>query len=196
MNYHGIVKDDMNNGQGMRVTVFLSGCNHRCKGCQNPETWDNNSGVPFTDENMETILEFASDPYITGLTLSGGDPLNIKNLTGFDSTTKTKSEWSSLRICKAFKERYPKKNIWVYTGYTFEELEDLSYVFADMNNAENGYPYDHLEELMSLIDVLVDGRFDEKLADSNYHWAGSTNQRVINIPESWGTGVVTEIDEY
>ena len=113
MNYHDIKHDDMLNGDGIRVTLFVSGCCHRCKGCHNPETWDKNSGMFFDEKAINEIFEELSKDYISGLTLSGGDPL-------FPGNRFTVTE-----LCKEIKNRYPNKTIWLYTGYLYEEIKDL-----------------------------------------------------------------------
>ena len=113
MNYHNILHDNMLNGEGLRVVLFVSGCERHCKGCQNPETWDKNSGIPFGAEEVAEILMELSEPYTAGLTLVGGEPLlpcNVPLLT---------------ELCKACKEEYPDKNIWCYTGFKYEEVKDL-----------------------------------------------------------------------
>lgn len=113
MNYHNINHNDMLNGDGIRVTLFVSGCNHHCKGCQNPQTWDYNSGILFDEDAKEEIFEELSKDYISGLTLSGGDPLAPQNREEI------------LKLCKEVKEKFPTKNIWCYTGYLYDQVKDL-----------------------------------------------------------------------
>ncbi|MZL32261.1 anaerobic ribonucleoside-triphosphate reductase activating protein [Blautia wexlerae] len=155
MNYHDIKHDDMNNGPGLRVTLFVSGCDHYCNGCQNPETWDTKSGIPFDDTAIEEIFEQLNNDYISGITFSGGDPLNANN---------------RVEVCSLIHQirlKYGKsKSIWIYTGYTWEEIVNT------------------LTPVLLGVDVLIDGMFDKDLADVNYHWAGSTNQRVIDVQRS------------
>ncbi len=146
LKYHQILHDDMRNGDGLRVVLFVSGCNHYCKNCQNPVTWDPNDGLEFDNDALTEICVQLSKDYIAGITLSGGDPLYPGNR---EDITK---------LCKFLKDAFPKKNIWCYTGFLFEQVKDLP--------------------VMQYIDVLVDGPFIQKLADVNYHWCGSTNQRV------------------
>ena len=113
MNYHNILHDNMLNGEGLRVVLFVSGCERHCKGCQNPETWDKNSGIPFGAEEVAEIFMELSEPYIAGLTLVGGEPFmpyNVPLLT---------------ELCKACKEEYPDKTIWCYTGFKYEEVKGL-----------------------------------------------------------------------
>lgn len=152
MRYHNITKDDMLNGDGLRVVLWLSGCEHGCPGCQNPITWDLNSGLIFDGDAWSEIKELLEKDYISGLTLSGGDPLHHMNREDV------------LELCKMTKHFFPNKTIWLYTGYLWEEIEHL--------------------EILDYIDVLVDGPFKKELADVTYHWAGSTNQRVIDVQES------------
>lgn len=113
MRYHNITKDDMLNGDGLRVVLWLAGCSHHCKGCQNPITWDPEGGIPFDDEAKEEIFEQLSKPYISGLTFSGGDPLHEKN------------RMESAALAKEVKAKFPGKNIWLYTGYVWEKICDL-----------------------------------------------------------------------
>ena len=160
MNYHDIRTDDMLNGSGLRVVIFVSGCTHNCPGCHNPQTHDFNSGVEFDNDAMEQIMEYVSKDHISGITLSGGDPLHPRNIDDI------------CNICSVVKSEYPNKNIWCYTGYTLEELKKRS--------CEEVV----LLEALSYIDVLVEGRFKIDLLDRNYPWAGSTNQRVIDLKES------------
>lgn len=157
MNYHDIKKDNMLNGNGIRCVLFVSGCSHHCKKCQNPETWDSNSGIPFDKSAKKEIDKELEKDYISGLTLSGGDPLNEHNLDDI------------LQLVKDVKTKFPKKDIWIYTGYTYEELQQDS---KDMEKRR---------EILSYCDVLVDGKFKEEKADINYPFAGSTNQRVIQL---------------
>lgn len=156
MNYHNIIHDDMNNGNGIRVTVFLSGCSHHCKDCQNPQTWNKYSGIEFDDKAKEEIFNELSKDYIKGITFSGGDPL-------YDSNS-----YEVFLLCQEIKEKFPTKDIWLYTGYTFEEIKKVREKF----------------KVITMIDVLVDGKFDYKLKNVNLHWVGSSNQRVINVQET------------
>lgn len=155
MNYHKIITDDQLNGDGLRVVLFVSGCDHHCKGCQNPQTWDQNSGQEFTNKEKEKILQMLSEDYISGITLSGGDPLYSANIDCIYD------------LIKSIRNKYGiTKDIWLYTGYKFEDVLSFS------------------KELIKNIDVLVDGEFIEELADKKYKWAGSTNQRVIDVQQS------------
>lgn len=157
MNYHDITTDDMLNGDGLRVVLWVSGCTVRCKNCQNPQTWDFNSGIPFTEESMDEIIDNLNKSYITGLTLTGGHPLESANL----STIKT--------IVKTVKSRFPNKTIWLYTGFTWEEIKE-SYIF--------------FWDTLSNVDVLVDGRYVDELRDITLPFRGSSNQRIIDVQQS------------
>lgn len=153
MNYHNIVKDDFRNGDGIRTTVFLSGCEHKCSGCHNPETWNKDSGIPFDDAAKQEIKDTLQKSYVTGVTFSGGDPLatfNREEVTTF---------------IEELKEEFPDKTFWIYTGYTKEQLQQQS--------------PEIWERLESIIDVIVEGKFEIDKLDVNYPWAGSTNQRVL-----------------
>lgn len=142
----------MLNGDGLRVVLWVSGCEHMCKGCQNQETWDSNSGIVYDAAAEEEIFSYLARDYIDGLTLSGGDPLHPSDIGEL------------YRLVKRAKETYPEKTVWLYTGCHWNEVKGLP--------------------LMRYVDVVVDGPFVETLADVNYHWAGSTNQRVIDVPQS------------
>lgn len=176
-NYHDIVHDDMSNGDGLRVVLFLSGCNHGCPGCQNQNTWSRHSGIPFTDWEKAEVYSQLEKDYIQGITFSGGDPLY-----------KWNRESVGL-IIDEIKSLYPDKDIWLYTGYQFS--------FDD-----NGIPY--FEEVcpwkqeketfqlewISKVDVLIDGPFISEIRNSDIkkgclpHWRGSSNQRVIDVNKS------------
>lgn len=154
MNYHNIKHDDMLNGEGIRVTLFVSGCFHGCPGCHNPETHSINSGIPFDEKAVKEIFTELKKDYISGITFSGGDPLNPNNIEMI------------YHLCKIIRENFPEKNIWLYTGYVYEYLR------------EKEYP------ILNYIDVLVDGEFIENLKDPNLKWCGSSNQRIIDVQKS------------
>lgn len=156
MNYHNIEKDSMLNGPGLRVVLWLAGCEHHCKNCQNPVTWDPDGGLYFGPEALAEIFDELSKPYISGITFSGGDPLHKANRV------------EVLTLANSIKSLYPNKTIWLYTGYDWEQIHRLPGI-------EN-------------IDVIVDGRFEQDLANINYPWAGSTNQRVIDVKKSLECG--------
>ena len=134
MNYHNIKHDDMNNGDGIRVTLFVSGCNHHCKGCQNPQTWSVNGGILFDSGALNEICAELDKDYISGLTLSGGDPLHPAN---HDTITE---------ICKKVKYLYPHKTIWLYTGYKYEDVCDLDV----MNYIDVLVDGEYIEELRDI----------------------------------------------
>lgn len=149
MNYHNITKDDMLNGDGLRVVLWVSGCSHGCIGCHNRITWDPDGGLLFDDAAKEELFYELEKDYISGLTLSGGDPLFPGNRESIAS------------LVKEVKEKYPDKTIWLYTGYTWEDISTLP--------------------LLQYVDILVDGKFVESLKDAKLHWRGSSNQRVIDV---------------
>ena len=156
MNYHNIKTDDMLNGDGLRVTCWVSGCSIGCFNCYNPQTWDFNSGIPFTDDTMQEILYDLSKPYIKGFTLSGGHPLDPINAP------------EVLKIVKRVKMVFPNKDIWIYSGYVWEDI---------IKN-------DTLKEILKRTDVLVDGAYIDELRDISLPFRGSSNQRIINVQES------------
>lgn len=142
----------MLNGDGLRTVLWVAGCDHRCEGCHNPVTWDIDGGIPFDEEAERELFEKLSPDYISGLTFSGGDPLHPKNR---EEVT---------RLAKKFREMFPDKTIWLYTGYRYEEIEDL--------------------EIVPLVDIIVDGEFVKAQFDAKLHWKGSANQRVIDVRET------------
>ena len=153
MNYATIKKTDIANGTGVRVSLFVSGCTHHCKGCFNPETWDFDYGQPFTREVAREILDACAPDYISGLSLLGGEPFERAN------------QAELLKLLEEFGERYPEKNVWCYTGYTLEEC------LADPAR----------RECLRWIDTLVDGRYVEALRDLSLDFRGSSNQRIIDV---------------
>lgn len=162
--YHDITHEDEKNGDGIRTVLWVSGCEHHCPGCQNPQTWEYNSGIPFDKNALNEILTSLKPDYITGITFSGGDPLHPNNLE------------EVLHLCMIIKRIRADKTIWLYTGYTYECL--LS--------CKNFY----FKEILKLVDVLVDGRYDETLRDVELKWRGSSNQRVIDVQKSLKSGEV------
>lgn len=208
MNYHNITYPDMNNGDGLRVVLWLSGCSHQCKDCQNPQTWDINSGIPFDEAAKEELFKELDKDYISGLTLSGGDPLFESNL---DEVLNLVNEINK-RYNKANKEEtyieenhndchdnpYSKhqKSIWLYTGYQFETI------FRCYRNGEYvGFPhYDKSypdkntikrQDIIRHCDVLVDGRYINTKRDVTLKWCGSSNQKVIDIQKTLKEGKVS-----
>ena len=156
MNYHNIKTDDMLNGDGLRVTCWVSGCNIGCFNCYNPQTWDFNSGIPFTEETTQEILCDLSKPYIKGLTLSGGHPLDPHNAP------------EVLKIVKRVKMVFPNKDIWIYSGYVWEDI------IKD----------ETLREILKYTDILVDGAYVDELRDISLAFRGSSNQRIISVKKS------------
>lgn len=156
MKYHNITHDDMRNGDGLRVVLWLSGCSHHCKGCHNPMTWNPDDGLEFDEKAKEEIFEQLSQEYISGITFSGGDPLHENNVMEVE------------KLIEEIREKFPKKDIWLYSGYTFNYLK----------SSEKELDKTRLK-VVKLVDVFVDGPFIEALKDVNYQWAGSTNQKVI-----------------
>lgn len=175
MNYAAIKTHDISNGPGVRVSLFVSGCTHHCKGCFNSETWDFAYGDPFTEEVEERILQALAPEYIRGLSLLGGEPFELPN---------QKTVLSFLHKVRA---RYPEKSIWCYSGYRMdEELLGASPVHTR-----------EAEEILRLIDVLVDGEFVEERKDmKNIRFRGSANQRIIDVRESLKTGSIRLWDDW
>lgn len=166
MNYAEIKKCDIANGPGVRVTLFVSGCTHRCQNCFNEETWDFKYGSPFTADTENELINALRPAYVKGLTLLGGEPLERSNQQGL------------LPFIRRVKKELPGKDIWCYTGYTFER-DILEKMCAE---------WEGTKELLSYIDVLVDGEFVQALKDLGLRFRGSSNQRIINLPESLRTG--------
>lgn len=172
INYHNITYPDMLNGSGLRVVLWLSGCDHKCKGCQNIQTWDCNSGIPFTEKDKEELFEELNKDYISGITFTGGDPLHENNLD------------EVLNLINEMRVSFPQKTIWLYSGYTWEEImnsfeESKKFLQASWKDlAIKRY------EIVSKCDVFVDGRYVEELRDVSLRWRGSSNQRVIDVKKS------------
>ena len=153
MRYNLIRKMDISNGPGVRVSVFMQGCSFHCKNCFNSETWDFEGGKEFNDETIEKILNLCGQNYVEGLSILGGEPMHPTNIEG---TTK---------LAKAFKEKYPNKSIWVWSGFLYDrDLKD--------------------KEVLKYIDVLVDGQYVDELHDPTLKWRGSSNQRVIDVKKT------------
>lgn len=152
MRYHNITKDDMLNGDGLRVVLWVAGCSHHCEGCHNPITWDENGGIEFDKEAKYELFDVLRRPYISGITFSGGDPLFCG------------SRAEIAELIREIRDEFPSKTQWLYTGYVWEEIKDLDFV--------------------SMLDVVVDGRFEQDKFDPKLHWKGSSNQRVIDVKKS------------
>ncbi|MDE7263339.1 MAG: anaerobic ribonucleoside-triphosphate reductase activating protein [Anaeroplasmataceae bacterium] len=171
MNYATIKKYDIANGLGVRVSLFVSGCTHHCKNCFNAVAWDFDYGNPFTREVEDDIISALHQPMISGLTLLGGEPMEPQNQRGL------------YEFLKRVKKEIPDKDIWCYTGYTLET--DLLKGKAHI---------DITDEVLSMIDVLVDGRFIEELKNLNLKFRGSSNQRIINMKQTLATNQINTIN--
>ncbi len=161
MNYARINPNDIANGIGVRVTLFVSGCTHHCKGCFNSETWDFGYGTPFTEETTEHIIKLLEPSYIEGLTLLGGEPMEPQN------------QRALLPLLKKVRKIYPQKSIWCYSGYLFDKEILSGRAHCEVT-----------DELVSYIDVLVDGRFIEEKKNIMLKFRGSENQRIIDVRKS------------
>lgn len=170
MNYHNITYPDMNNGSGLRVVLWLSACSHRCKGCQNPQTWDANSGIPFDKEAKEELFRELEKDYISGLTLSGGDPLHEANLDGV------------LELVNEIRLLFPNKSIWIYTGYTWNQI--MNPVVTDDFNPNRDELIHKRQDIIKQCTVMVDGRYIDSQRNVQTKWRGSDNQNVIDIKQS------------
>ena len=164
MNYAEIKKYDIANGEGVRVSLFVSGCRRHCKGCFNSVAWDFDYGKPFTEETEEEIFEALSPYYISGLSLLGGDPLEPENRAAL------------LPFLKKFHEKFPQKDVWCYTGYTYE---------SGTLKEDDG---EGVREFLREIDILVDGPFVEELKDIRLKFRGSSNQRVLDLRRTIESG--------
>ena len=153
MRYNKIRKMDISDGPGVRVSIFMQGCTFNCKNCFNPETHDFKGGNEFNDETIKRVLELCENENVEGLSILGGEPMNSANIEG---TTK---------LAKAFKEKFPNKNLWAWSGYLFDK--DLKY-----------------KEITKYLDVLVDGQYVDELHNPTLKWKGSENQRVIDVKKS------------
>lgn len=175
MRYAKIRKQDISNGPGTRVSLFTQGCCHHCKNCFNPETWDFKGGKEWTIEKENRIIELSNSPFIDGLSILGGDPFDIYTR----GTSIHSDDDMLLHLIKRYKKTYPDKSIWLWTGYTWEQ-----FTVNDMNKTQNVYLIMMVNQLLPYIDVIVDGEFIEDLKDPTLDYAGSTNQRVINVERS------------
>ena len=164
MRYNLIRKMDISNGPGVRVSIFMQGCAFHCKNCFNPETWSFEAGEEFTDKTIEEVLKLCEQSHIKGLSILGGEPMHPINIEG---TTK---------LAKAFKERFPEKSLWAWSGFKFDE---------DLKG----------KEVLNYLDVLVDGQYVDELHDFRLKWRGSSNQRVIDVQKSLKENKVVLLEE-
>ncbi len=172
MNYALIRENDIANGPGVRTSLFVSGCRHHCKGCFNPETWNFSYGNPFTQKEIDAIINATEPSFIEGLTLLGGEPFEPENQADL------------VELLTQFKSKLPNKKVWCYTGFSFEN--DLLPKYK--NGEEN------IKELLPLIDVLVDGKFIEELKSSALLFRGSSNQSIIDVKLSLEQGKLIWLD--
>ena len=170
MYYGAIKKSDIANGEGIRTTLFVSGCRNRCPGCFQPETWAFDYGAPFTDDVKEDIFKTFENPSVRGLTILGGEPMEPENQRGL------------LPLLREFKSRFPEKNVWLYTGNLYEELT------GEVGSHEKAL--DVTAELLSYVDILVDGRFIEEKKSLGLRFRGSSNQRVIDMNKTRKEGSI------
>ena len=158
MRYNKIRKMDIADGPGVRVSIFLQGCTFNCKNCFNPETHDFKGGQEFTDETIQEVLDLCDKEFITGLSILGGEPMHPLNIKG------------TIKLAKAFKERYPDKTIWSWSGFLIDNIVD--------------------KEILNYLDVLVDGQYVDELHNPTLKWCGSENQRVIDVKKTLKKGEV------
>ena len=158
MRYNKIRKMDIADGPGVRVSIFLQGCTFNCKNCFNPETHDFKGGQEFTDETIEEVLNLCDKEFITGLSILGGEPMHPLNIKG------------TIKLAKAFKQRYPEKTIWSWSGFLIDNIVD--------------------KEILNYLDVLVDGQYVDELHNPTLKWCGSENQRVIDVKKTLKKGEV------
>ena len=168
MNYAAIKNCDIANGPGVRVSLFVSGCTHRCKGCFNEVAWDFQYGEPFTQRTIDTILEMLSPPQIKGLTILGGEPFEPEN------------QQAVLDLLRQVKKKYPEKTIWAFSGYLMDR---------DILSGRLG-PWEITREYLSYLDVLVDGPFILEKKDLSLRFRGSSNQRLIDVPATLNNNAI------
>ncbi len=174
MYYADIKKVDVANGPGVRVSLFVSGCTHKCKGCFNEEAWDFKYGHEYTQKEEDKIIELLKPDYIEGITILGGEPFEYVNQKGI------------LPLLRRIRKELPNKTIWCFSGYTFD-----TDILENMCNK-----YKETKKLISYIDVLVDGKFEIDKKNFKLKFRGSSNQRIINVKESLKNNKVILMDEY
>lgn len=181
INIHNITHDDIKNGTGLRVVLWVAGCSHHCKDCHNPQTWDPNGGIPFTQWEEAEFYEWLDKPWTEGATFSGGDPMFCAN-----------REYVG-KMMEEIKLHHPGKNIWVYTGYKLNFSENDGFYFEDAKG--EGFKYKYLK----YIDTIVDGRFETETRKADIalgkpvEWRGSSNQRVIDVQSSLKQQKIVEV---
>ena len=174
MNYGSIKKTDIANGIGVRVALFVSGCTHHCRECFNPQTWDFGYGDPYTADTEREIMDALAPEYINGLSLLGGEPMEPDN------------QRALLPLIRAVHNTYPGKDIWIYSGYTF-----------DVDLVEGGKAFcEATDEILSMTDIMVDGEFEIERKNISLRFRGSENQRIIRAKDSKKAGVVILADEF
>ena len=174
MNYHNITHIDQNNGDGLRVVLWVSGCSHHCYKCQNPQTWNPESGILFDEEARKEIFQELDQDYISGITFSGGDPLyegNVKEV---------------YNLIEDIRNKYPNKTIWLYSGYTWEDIFS-----GNILELENKDIVQIRRSIILNVDVFIDGEFIESERDITLQWRGSKNQRVIDVKETLKNGHIS-----
>ncbi len=163
MRYNQIRKMDISNGPGVRVSIFFQGCHFHCKDCFNSETWDFNLGKEFNDKIIDEIINISNKEYLAGLSILGGEPLHPINIEG------------TIKLAKKFKEVYPNKTIWLWSGYLYEDIVN--------------------KDILNYIDVLVDGNFKTELFSPKLKWKGSANQRVIDVKKTLENNKIVLFEE-
>lgn len=178
MNYLQITHEDVCNGDGLRVVLWLSGCSHHCYNCQNPQTWNPDSGIPFDESAKQEIFNELSKDYISGITFSGGDPLHENNLD------------EVLKLVKEIRISYPEKTIWLYSGYNFDLLNSKYNEYKYTPFAANADDWLTRWEIISNVNVFVDGEYIDEQKDLTLKFRGSKNQRVIDVQQTLKQGKV------
>ena len=174
MNYHTITYPDQNNGTGLRVVLWLSACSHHCYNCQNPQTWSPDSGIPFDELAKQEIFTELSKDYISGLTLTGGDPLHENNLD------------EVLKLVQEIRNSFPEKTIWLYTGYTWSQIIAKIHppTFPDEKFEHDRNIHMKRQKIISLCNIVVDGEYIDEQKDLTLKWRSSKNQHVIDVQKS------------
>lgn len=172
MNYLKIEHEDVCNGTGLRVVLWLSGCSHHCHNCQNPQTWNPDSGIPFAESAKQEIFNKLSKDYISGITFSGGDPLHENNLD------------EVLKLVQEIRISFPEKTIWLYTGFEWNDIWEDNNIIIDDYTLQVYEDYKKRQEIIKLCNVVVDGEYIDEQKDLTLKFRGSKNQRVIDVKQS------------